>query len=266
MTYEKIRSIEDAVVLSEIAADAGALMLANGAEIYRVEDTVERIIRSKESMKDVDVYSALNVIIISFSYKGEIYSNVRRVKSRSNNLHYVDKVNSFSRKFSKGEYTLEEALIEIDNIKKTPGISINQKILGATVASGAYSLLLGAGIGEVISSLLVGFLGYIFSLELEKNNLTYFVVNFLYGASVSFLTLLLHLLIGINKNVVIISAMMAFVPGIMITNAVRDLMSGDATSGMTAAMIAILISTALALGVAIPISLFRFAGLVWTIY
>lgn len=59
-------------------------------------------------------------------------------------------------------------------------------------------------------------------------------------------------------NVVIISAMMAFVPGIMITNAVRDLMSGDALSGMTAATMAILISTALALGVAMPIGIWEY--------
>ena len=80
MAHEKLTSIEDAVVLSEIAVDAGALMLANGAEIYRVEDTVERILRSKESMKDVDVFSSFNVIIISFSYNGKNYSNMRRVK------------------------------------------------------------------------------------------------------------------------------------------------------------------------------------------
>lgn len=262
MAVEKIKTIEEAVILSEIAANAGAIMLANGAEIYRVEDTVERIIRSKESIKDVDVYSTLNVIIISFSYKGEIHSNVRRVRTRSNNLYYVDRINTFSRKFATGAYTLDEALIEIENIKKSEGIPTKFKILGATVAAGAYSILLGAGAAEIISSLIVGFLGYIFSLELEKNNLSYFVVNFLYGGLVSLLTLIINQFIGVNINIVIIGAMMAFVPGIMITNAVRDLMSGDATSGMTAAMVAIFISTALALGVAMPISLFKVVRLV----
>ena len=100
MTSENITSIHDAVILSELAAEAGAIMLANGAEIYRVEDTVERILRSQKAIKDVDVFSSFNVIIISFSYKGEIHSNMRRVKTRSNNLHYVDKVNTFSRDFS----------------------------------------------------------------------------------------------------------------------------------------------------------------------
>ncbi|MBP2070328.1 MULTISPECIES: threonine/serine exporter family protein [Anaerococcus] len=258
MAHEKLTSIEDAVVLSEIAADAGALMLANGAEIYRVEDTVERILRSKESMKDVDVFSSFNVIMISFSYNGKIYSNMRRVKERGNNLHYVDKVNTFSRNFAAGKYTLDQALLEIDKIKKSKSTSTALKILGATVAAGAYSILLGAGISEIISSLVVGFIGYVFSLFLVENELNYFVVHFLYGALVSLITLILHFFTGVTINVVIISAMMAFVPGIMITNAVRDLMSGDALSGMTAATMAILISTALALGVAMPIGIWEY--------
>lgn len=255
MTSENITSIHDAVILSELAAEAGAIMLANGAEIYRVEDTVERIIRSQESIKDVDVFSSFNVIIISFSYKGEIHSNMRRVKTRSNNLHYVDKVNTFSRDFSKGMYSLEEALLEIKNIKKSEGTKVSLKVLGATLAAGAYSILLGAGLAEILSSFIVGFLGYEFSLILEKNKLNYFVVHFFYGIFVSLLSIIINLFLPLSIDVVIISSMMAFVPGIMITNAVRDLMSGDAASGMTGSIMAILISTALALGVAVPIGL-----------
>ena len=90
---------------------------------------------------------------------------------------------------------------------------------------------------------------------LEKNKLNYFVVHFFYGIFVSLLSIIINFFLPISIDVVIISSMMAFVPGIMITNAVRDLMSGDATSGMTGSVMAILISTALALGVAVPIGL-----------
>ena len=255
MTAEKITSFKEAVVLSELAAAAGAIMLANGAEIYRVEDTVERIIRSKQSIKDVDVFSSFNVIIISFSYEGEIHTNMRRVKNRGNNLFYVDKVNTFSRNFSQGMYTLDEALVEIKKIRKAESTKTSLKIVGATAAAGAYSILLGAGLTEILSSLFVGLAGYLFFLLLEKNKLNYFVVHFLYGILVSGLTVAINYFAPLSMNVVIISAMMAFVPGIMITNAVRDLMSGDALSGLTASVLAILISTALALGVALPIGI-----------
>lgn len=262
MTTDTIRSREDAVLLSEIAANAGAIMLANGAEVYRVEDTVERIIRSKDSIKDVDVWSSFNVIIISFSYEGHIHSNVRRVKSRSNNLYYVDKVNTFSRNFSKGLYSLDEAVVQIEEIKKSKGVPARYKIFGATVAGGAYSFLIGAGLMEIVGALFVALTGYAFTLFLEKNKLNYFVVHFLYGFFVALISTLVSLLTSANNDIIIISAMMAFLPGMLITNAVRDVMSGDAISGMTGAAIAILISIGLALGVAIPISLFSYMGLI----
>ena len=101
--HDVILDEKSAVLLSEVASNAGALMLENGAEIYRVEDTIERIIRSKTNAKDVDVYSTFNVIILSFTYENEVHSNVRRVKSRSNKLFYVDKVNQFSRDFCAGK-------------------------------------------------------------------------------------------------------------------------------------------------------------------
>ena len=259
MEYEKTTTtIEDTFILAEIAANAGAIMLANGAEIYRVEDTVERILKSKSYIKDVDVFSTFNVIIISFSYKDKVHTNLRRVRSRSNNLYYVDRVNTFSREFSAGKYTLEQALVEIDKIKKSEGIPRNLNIIGATLAAGAFSILLGAGYKEVLASIFVGFIGYIFVLFLEKNNSNYFVVHFLYGILVSALTIILSYLTGLVINVVIISAFMAFLPGIMITNAIRDLMSGDTLSGMTGAALAIFISVALALGVALPLGVYGF--------
>ena len=257
MTIEKIRSLEEAVILSEVSVQAGALMLANGAEIYRVEDTVERMIRSKEAIKDVDVFSSYNTIIVSFTYKNEIHTNMRRVRSRSNNLYYVDRINTFSRNFTAGLYNLDEALVEIEKIKKEKASPISLKVFGATLASGAYSILLGGNIVEILSSFLVGYLAFRFSVFLERNNINFFVVNFLYGLILSLLSLIINEFTPVSINIIIISGMMAFVPGVILTNAVRDLMSGDSLSGITGISVAILISVALAVGVATPISLWR---------
>ena len=257
MTNEKITSLKEAVILSEIAASAGALMLANGAEIYRVEDTVERIVRSKESIKDVDVSSTFNTIIISFSYKGEIHTNMRRVRNRGNNLFYVDKVNTFSRNFTAGKYTLYEALEEIAMIKKEKSMPTPLRVCGATIAAGSYSILLGGNIIEIISSFAIGYLAFRFSLFLERRKINFFVVHFLYGMILSLSALLVNEITPVSINILIIGGMMAFVPGVMLTNAVRDLMSGDALSGITGTAMAILISIALAVGVATPIAIWR---------
>lgn len=258
--HDTIKNDRSAVLLSEVASDAGAIMLANGAEIYRVEDTVERIIRSKTNAKDVDVYSTFNVIILSFTYQNEVHTNVRRVKSRGNNLFYVDKVNQFSRDFCTGKLSLE-ALNELKKIKESTGRPIFERLLGGGIAAGAFSLLLSGGQNEMAISFIVGLLSYYCANFMEQNGIGYFVVNYLYGVIVSLLTIIFAALLpDINKGVIIVSSMMALLPGIMITNAMRDLMSGDATSGLTGAVLAILISTALAMGVGTPITIMKIWG------
>lgn len=251
-----IQNMDEAVVLSEIACNAGAIILQNGAEIYRVEDTVERIIKSKKNVIDVDVYSTANVIIVSFSYDGEIHTNVRRVKSRRNNLYYIDKVNTFSREFVKGNMSFEEALLELEKIKNDPGQPLGLQIFGSALSAGAFLLLLGGSYQDMVISFCVGLMSYALSHIFEKCNVGFFVINFIAGLLVSFLTILISRFIpGVEVNKVVVASMMAFLPGITITNSMRDLMSGDVTSGITGATTALLISSALAVGVAIPITL-----------
>ena len=50
--------------------------------------------------------------------------------------------------------------------------------------------------------------------------------------------------------------MMPYVPGFLLTNSIRDLMSGDATSGLTGLAMSFFVSLALAIGVAFPMTLF----------
>ena len=182
---------------------------------------------------------------------------MRRVRNRGNNLYYVDRVNTFSRNFTAGKFTLYEALEEIAKIKKEESTPVYRKVFGATIAAGSYSILLGGNMIEIISSFAIGYLAFRFSLYLERQKINFFVVNFLYGLFLSLSSLIVNEFTPVSINILIISGMMAFVPGVMLTNAVRDLMSGDALSGITGTAMAILISIALAVGVAVPISLWR---------
>ena len=259
MEKKTISTLENAVILSEIATIAGAIMLANGAEIYRVEDTVERIVKSKINIKDVDVYSTSNVIILSFSFEGEVHTNLRRVKTRRNNLYFIDKANTFSREFVSGKYTLKEALIELDRIKSDPGKPVYLEVIGSGLSAAAFLILLGGTYKDMPYALIVGFISYIVSDQISRAKFGFFLINFVAGLSTSLMTMAFFLMVpGINFDKIVISALMAFLPGITLTNAMRDLLSGDATSGLTGAVTAILVSSALALGAALPITLFTF--------
>lgn len=251
---------DDINKLLEITSRAGAMMLKNGAEIYRVEDTVERIIRSIYEASDIDVFATFNALMYSFNVDGKTYTNVKRVKNRGNNLIVVDRVNSFSRKFCNHELNLDEALKELDEIRKTTKADIKLKIIGATLASTAFPILVNSKAPNLLDlpvTFVVSLLTYIIFIEVEKKMYGYFIENFVAGIMVSlFAHIIGKFIFGFNLANVIISSMMPYVPGFLLTNSIRDLMSGDATSGLTGLAMSFFVSLALAIGVAFPMTLF----------
>ena len=251
---------DDINKLLEITSRAGAMMLKNGAEIYRVEDTVERIIRSIYDASDIDVFATFNALMYSFNVDGKTYANVKRVKNRGNNLIVVDRVNSFSRKFCNHELNLDQALIELDNIKKTTKADLKLKIIGATLASTAFPLLVNSKAPNFLDlpvTFVVSLLTYLLFIKIEKKMYGYFIENILAGIMVSlFAHIIGKFVFGFNMANVIVSSMMPYVPGFLLTNSIRDLMSGDATSGLTGLAMSFFVSLALAIGVAFPMTLF----------
>lgn len=251
---------DDINKLLEITSRAGAMMLKNGAEIYRVEDTVERIIRSIYNASDIDVFATFNAMMYSFNVDGKTYANVKRVKNRGNNLIIVDRVNSFSRRFCNHELTLDEALIELDNIRKTTKIDPKVTIIGAVLASTAFPLLVNSKAPNFLDlpvTFVVSLLTYLLFIKIEKKMYGYFIENFLAGIMVSlFAHIIGKFVFGFNMANVIVSSMMPYVPGFLLTNSIRDLMSGDATSGLTGLAMSFFVSLALAIGVAFPMTLF----------
>jgi uncharacterized membrane protein YjjP (DUF1212 family) len=257
MDQIKIKDSKEAMLLLEVASNAGTIMLKNGAEIYRVEDTVERILSSVENVSNVDVYSTFNGLILSFNLDGEIKSNIRRVKTRSYNLSKINEVNTFSRKFCNGDYSLIEALKALEEINIEKNLPPIYEVMGVATASAAFTALLFKDKLEILVAFVVGLLAIIFNRKMSKRNWGYFLDSFFVGFFISCFTILFKKFIPIiNIDEIIIGAMMPFLTGALLTNSVRDLMSGNTTSGLTAAITAILTSTALAVGVAMPIQIF----------
>ena len=196
----------------------------------------------------------------SFNVDGKTYANVKRVKNRGNNLIVVDRVNSFSRKFCNHELNLDQALIELDNIKKTTKADVKLKIIGATLASTAFPMLVNSKAPNFLDlpvTFVVSLLTYLIFIKIEKKMYGYFIENFVAGIMVSlFAHIIGKFVFGFNMANVIVSSMMPYVPGFLLTNSIRDLMSGDATSGLTGLAMSFFVSLALAIGVAFPMTLF----------
>ncbi len=257
----RINNDQEAMLLLEIASNAGELLLENGAEVYRAEETVERIVSSIENVKDVDVYSTFNGIMISYQVGSDIKSSIRKVKSRKYNLTKVDKINTFSRNFCQGKYGFNQALEILDEINNEQSIPKAYEIIGVAIATAAFTAVINKNALEILVAFFVGLMAVIVTTKIEERTLGFFINNFFTGNLISLFTLgFKYFLPNITIDNIIIGAMMPFLAGALLTTGVRDLMSGNVTSGLTAALTAILTTIALALGVALPMQIMALIG------
>ncbi len=104
------RDRDEAKKLLLLAALTGKTMLKNGAETYRVEDTIERICKSRLDIKYADAFVTPTGIFLSLEYKGEMFTYLIRIKSIRIDLNKIDLVNEFSREFVNSNMTVDEGI------------------------------------------------------------------------------------------------------------------------------------------------------------
>lgn len=245
-----------------LALYAGEIMLKNGGETYRVEDTIIRLCKS-QGFSYVEVYVTPTGIFVSIDSKGEKQDNIlsytKRIKSRNINLNKVAKVNDFSRRFVVQDISIDEGmkiLKEIDLLSPYPNYI--HAICGG-LASAFFVLLFGCNYLEFISAFFTSIfvtytIKYLISLDFSP-----FLTNISGGAvSAAMAIFLSYLHPLIDSNVVIIGAIMVMVPGVAITNALRDSIAGDLVSGLARATEALIIATSIAFGVGFILQLWIF--------
>lgn len=147
---------------------AGKTMLSNGAETYRVEDTMNRICNSKENIKEVDSFVTQTGIFLTLQYDNEIFTYLKRVKNLDVNLDIVNKVNNFSRDYVNKNTSLLEANNKLEQINNSPGYPRFLKLLGGSYVSGFFSLMFGGTYLDFFASFISSFIA-IFILDLLSN-------------------------------------------------------------------------------------------------
>lgn len=229
---------------------AGKIMLMSGAETHRVEDTMNRIANSY-GMTDAQSYATPTGI--NFSAGITEVNNFLRITKRPTDLHKIHEVNEISRQIAAGELNLNNAyqrLKEIENKKAiySPWI----QILAAALASGCFTIMFQGKWIDFLPALIAGGIGFTVMLGMDRLLEIRFLAEFI-GAF--FIGVSAYLLVGngfgMEMDKVIIGGVMPLVPGLHITNAIRDLMAGHLLSGISKGIEATL--TALAIGAGVSL-------------
>lgn len=240
----------------DVCTGIGRLMLENGAETYRVEDTVYRV-AVNYGMQGVSVFSVPTALIVTVQGPtGEEYTRLHRVTEQKSNLHIVAEANELSRRIANTDLTPNEALIEIDRLNRSESsYSVFEEILASALICGFFAILFRGDVYDLMAAAISGSLGYTCYLYVQKVINIGFFSELLASALIGWTAFLLTTLgIGNDINIIIVSSVMTLVPGKAITNGIRDLMASHLLSGVSVLADAILTAAAIGIGVATVLS------------
>lgn len=229
-----------------LATQTGKALLESGAETYRVEDTICRICRSLH-MEEAESICLPTGIYVTAMMDGKSYTKIARITQRSTNLHKVDQLNQLSRDASSlNELQFENKLNEILN--EAP-YSNKTELFFAGLSAFGFVLVFGGVLSDAIVAFFIGILVHALQKKLSALQMNSFFSVAIAAATLTVLTLFATLLqLVVSTDSVIIGTIMLLVPGLAITNAVRDSIAGDLISGLARAAEALLIAVAVALG------------------
>ena len=237
--------------LLDLATNLGYELAMNGAETFRVEDSINRIFKSYGVASEV--FAIPNCLTVSIETSdGQILTRMRRIGPHGNDLDTVEQLNGLSRAICNRMPAPSEG-------KRWLGLVLNSRrqysfpmyLLGNFLGAAGFSIIFGGSWLDCICSGICGLIVGIVSRFLEKMN-----ANLFFRTIASAFTMaLIAYLIGAaglchNADMVIIGALMILVPGLLFTNAMRDIIYGDTTSGINRIVQVFLIAVALALGTA----------------
>ena len=216
---------------------AGRLLLENGA--------------------DVSVISLPTGTIYSFvDEDGVPHSEVVRTKSRTTNLSVVSRVNAISRAVTAGSLSMEQGFAQLEELSRTPPQPLWQGLLANGLSASFFALLFHGGGFDFAVALVCGLLTRLLGLLFSEDSVSSTLYALLSGALSAVVAVLSVRFFHMgNQTPIIIGAIMPLLPGLAITNAIRDTVNGDLVSGVARTAEALLKAVAIAAGVGTVLAL-----------
>jgi len=237
--------------VQQITVDAGALVLENGGETYRCEETVVRTARSLGA-KDPSSFVTPTVVMVSFrDDDGTHHAYFRRIYRRGTNLRKLVMINNLSRSLERrGRISdtrmVEHRIVRINETPEYPGAVI---VAAAALNSFFFTFLFGGALTDALCALVIGAVLRFILILLDKSTLNSFFISLLSGTVISMLADCIGLTpFPVNTAVVMIGVLMQVVPGLALVNAIRDIIAGDFVAGSSRLMDVLMTALGLSVG------------------
>ncbi len=228
-----IPNTEDRRALLESLLDMGSLLLDCGAEVSRVEDTLRRLARAYGAER-LEVFVIPSIISLSAVFPGEeALTETRRIRSTgSTDFYRLEKLNALSRACCAEPLPLGELRERLRKVASgvKPAFML---YLGNVVAAWGFTVFFGGtmwdGLAAAVFGLLIGLLQRRLG-RTELNPVAFnLVISLVTGLCVGALT---RLVPSLHADMILIGDIMLLIPGLAMTNAVRNMLVGDTISGV----------------------------------
>ncbi len=238
---------------------AGKIIMENGGETYRAEETINRM-GSGFGLKEVDSFAVPSGLFISFrGDDGLPVTSVKRVRREGRNLTRVDEVNRVSRTVSSGNTDCRQALRRLQEIENIPGDYPGfWCMLAAFLCAAGFAALFGGNLVAIGVAGVVAAIVQAVEMVLRRVRSRGLAASVLGGMLTSLLPGLLALAVpSLQTELVVAGAVMPLVPGLAMTNAVQDTMRGDIVSGLSHGVQAILSAFLIAGGALLAMNILK---------
>ncbi|MCH4009473.1 threonine/serine exporter family protein [Companilactobacillus sp.] len=241
--------------LSALCLKTAYLLVNGGAETYRVEDTVERIGQSLGF--EVKCYVTVTAIFIEINHQ-----NFKFIKSRlgGTNLQMIDEINTMSRQLANKTISIDGFTRHINHLykyKRTADFPFLLKAFGAGLVSMAPMLLFEMPLYYFLYCFVVGVIGYTISSYLSQLSMLPYADLFIAGFVIALSAIMLKRIGLVTQyHTIIIGAIMPLVPGVAITNAIRELVMRHALSSSVKFLDSLLVASSIGFGIATALIIF----------
>lgn len=243
-----------------LVADMSEVLLSNGGEIFRVEETIQHVCTYFE-IESVDAFIMSNGIFITAEdEKSQVYAKVKHIPLSASHLGIVTEVNSLSREITAGLVGLQEARERMAEIRKIPPKRGSYRVLAAGFGGACFCYLLRGNMWDSFMAFLISMFIYMLVILAEKLSLSRLIVNIAGGALITFIAIILSeagLPFEVSRDKMIIGAIMPLIPGMAFMNAIRDIANSDYLSGTVRIIDSLLGFVYIAIGVGCVLSLYN---------
>ncbi len=241
----------DDITLIDLASDLGYELAMSGAETFRVEESVSRVLSAYGL--NAEVFAIPNYLIVTvLTKKGLPITRMRRIGSHGNDLDSVERLSALGRSFCRNTPAPQEAQQQLaDTLANRRVYSPAMLGLGNFLGAFGFCLFFGGSVPDALCAGVCGLLVGLVTGVLGKRRVSQFFITI---AAAFFMACLAYGL-GVARicqrtDAVIIGALMILVPGLLFTNAMRDIIYGDTNSGLNRVVQVFLVAAAIALGTA----------------